>query len=177
MIKPTTKKENIRFIAYMLHALRKKGSWCGIWQIQKSCYIAQEMLGVKLDYEFFDCRHGPHSFDLHEDVEFAVNRFILDAKKNPGNADSFFLYDEIEKYVEKKEYEHAEKVKFIADWFGDRCGLELEKITAVYMVTRKLKADSSEKEQRKELKNWKESYLTGIESVLNEIAEKEAALA
>ena len=161
----------------MLQALRKKGSWCGIWHIQKSSYIAQEMLGVKLNYEFYAYKHGPYSFDLTEDVELAVNRFILDAKQNPGGyGHSFFLYEDIEKYAEKNEYVHAEKVKFIADWFGDRSGLELEKITAAHMVTRKLKPDSTPAEQLNELKNWKEEYLTDIDSVLNEIAEKEAAV-
>ena len=166
-------RERLKFIAYMLYALDKKGSWCGLLHIQKSCYIAQEMLGVKLGYDFLPYKYGPYSFDLPDDVSLALNSFILNADKNPGYGPSYKLYEDVKEYVKENQdnYVHAKQVEFIANWFKDSPGKELEKITSAYMVMRDNK---SEKKREKALKTWKEHLnLQEIRDAFKEVTQKQ----
>ena len=149
-------RKRLKFIAYMLKALKGRRSWCSLLHIQKSCYIAQEMLDIDLGYDFVPYKYGPYSFDLQDDVSLALNRFILRAQQRPGYGHSYGLYDDVKEYIEKNKYDYANQVKFIAEWFKDRPARELEKITSAHMVRYKIKKGAPEEEQEQELKDWKD---------------------
>ena len=167
-------RERLEFIAYMLYALERKGSWCGLLHIQKACYIAQEMFKIPLKYDFLPYKYGPYSFDLPDDISLALNRFILDTVRNPGYGPSYTIEDDIKKYVESNKYKYAGPVQFIAEWFHKRPARDLEKITSAHMVMHNIKLDASEEEQKQELREWKDKLSDqDIDDAFQEVTQKQ----
>ena len=48
--------------------IRQAGSWAGETHIQKGVFFLQKMLGVPTPFEFVLYKHGPYSFDLHDQL-------------------------------------------------------------------------------------------------------------
>jgi hypothetical protein len=52
----------------LANEMQRRGSWCGETHIQKGTFLLQEMFESDANYEFILYKHGPFSFDLHEDL-------------------------------------------------------------------------------------------------------------
>ena len=63
--------------------LRKRGSWCGETHLQKATYFLQSLLGVPLGYEFILYKHGPYSFDLHDELTALCTDQLLELRPQP----------------------------------------------------------------------------------------------
>ncbi len=169
-----------RFICFMVDALKKQHSWCAMLHIQKACYIAQEMLKVKHNYDFIRYKYGPYCFDLANDVHTASLKCLLDdiaIHKHYGK--SYELSNDAQKYVDDKKlnYPHIDAVEFIANWFNDRPAIDLEEITSVYMVRNDLGTSASEDEIITATKKWKKHFSAkDIRNAIAEIDEKEKEL-
>ncbi len=153
--------ERARFICFMLDALKKQHSWCGMLHVQKAYYLAQSMLEVEHEYEFIRYKYGPYCFDLANDVHSACIKCLLnDVAVHRDYGVSYELSDAVQADVDAKKgkYLHIEKINFIANWFGSKPALELEKLTSVHMVMNHLGPSATEKEQIKELRSWKPRF-------------------
>jgi hypothetical protein len=51
-------------VGAIIKELADAGSWCGETHIQKTAYVAKELLGVPIAASFILYKHGPYSFDL-----------------------------------------------------------------------------------------------------------------
>ena len=63
-------KQNIRraAISRLVEVMRAIGSWAGETHVQKCVYFMQGLLEVKMEYDFVLYKHGPYSFDLHNEL-------------------------------------------------------------------------------------------------------------
>ena len=75
-------KQNALLLA-LLKAMDERGSWCGETHVQKACYFLQEATKVPLDLDFILYKHGPYSFDLHEDLGDMRARLLVDIEQRP----------------------------------------------------------------------------------------------
>ena len=62
------KLEQYAVIVHTSESLRERGSWTGETHLQKSLFFLQQLLRVPLGYRFTLYKHGPYSFDLHDDL-------------------------------------------------------------------------------------------------------------
>jgi uncharacterized protein YwgA len=57
--------------------LKERDSWCGETHIQKAVYFLQELLQVRLGFEFIMYKHGPYSFELTDELTtLRANRLL-----------------------------------------------------------------------------------------------------
>jgi hypothetical protein len=64
--------------------LRARGSWCGETHLQKAAFFLQELLRVQLGYEFVLYKHGPYSFDLHDELMALRADELLELRPQPA---------------------------------------------------------------------------------------------
>ena len=150
-------EDRVKFICFLLDALKDKNGWAGMIHLQKGCYIAQEMLGVPLDYKFIQCVYGPYAFDLRDEVRMLNDSFILSKGFPPvGYGVSYDFYEYVEKYVEAKKdnYKFKDEINFIAGWFLDKPVGRLVELAAAYMINEKY-PDAEREERMKKLLGWK----------------------
>ena len=152
-----TLEDRVKFICFLLDALKGKNGWAGMVHLQKGCYIAQRMLGVPLDYKFIQDIYGPYAFDLRDEVRMINDRFILSQGFPPvGYGCAYDFYEDVEKYVEsnRDNYKFKDEINFIAGWFLDKKIGRLEKLAAAYMINEKY-PDAGLEERIKKLIGWK----------------------
>lgn len=61
--------ERAAILSYLVKALRGLGSWTGETHVQKAAYLLQHAASVPLGYEFVLYKHGPFSFDFHDELD------------------------------------------------------------------------------------------------------------
>ncbi len=158
-------KDRVNFICFLLGALKDKNGWAGMIHLQKGCYIAQEMLGVPLDYKFIQCVYGPYAFDLRDEVRMLNDKFILSKSFPPvGYEYAYDFYEDVEKWVEanRDNYKFKDEINFIAGWFLDKKIGRLEKLAAAYMINEKY-PDAEREERMKKLIGWK-PFMTELQA-------------
>lgn len=157
------REERVALVCFIIHKLKSKGSWCSLLHIQKAYYMVQEMLGIKLGYDFVKYKYGPYCFELTEEIDEARgNLLIYGEETSPVYGLSYRLArDVIEdlKHKDNNGYRHKEKVNFIVNWFGAKQGRELERLTSVYMIAKEdLKKGSITKSNMEKLIEWKPHF-------------------
>ncbi|WP_018085605.1 hypothetical protein [Desulfurispora thermophila] len=61
----------------LLEKMQQYGSWCGETHLQKCLYFLQELLKVPVGYQYVLYKHGPYSFDLHDEItEMRAKMFL-----------------------------------------------------------------------------------------------------
>jgi len=59
---------NQALLVDLLERMSKAGSWTGETHLQKCVYFLQEMTTFPKAFQFVLYKHGPHSFDLHDEL-------------------------------------------------------------------------------------------------------------
>ena len=71
-------------VATLVENMQDRDGWCGETHIQKTAYFLKGMMGVPMDYDFIIYKHGPYSFDLHDDLmAMKANRFLKTESRYP----------------------------------------------------------------------------------------------
>ena len=83
--------ESWALVAQLTSAMRDNEGWAGETHIQKSIFFLQELLDVPLPYNFIMYKHGPYSFDLHNELGRMRANMILDIEPHPPYGPSFGL--------------------------------------------------------------------------------------
>lgn len=172
---PEGRADRLTFVFFIIDKLKNKGSWCSLLHIQKACYMARQMLGVPLNYEFIRYKHGPYCFKLTDEIDAARNTFLIYSDEIIApDGFPFALYQRVKDCVaaeEEKGYEYIEYVNFIADWFGNKQGRQLELLTSIYMVMGDLKKCAIQKKEINSTKSqsWKSDFTkTDIKTAIAE---------
>ena len=63
-----TPREQQCLVAEMVERMRNSGGWAGETHIQKGLYFWKILCGTPFLYNFILYKHGPYSFDLHNDM-------------------------------------------------------------------------------------------------------------
>jgi hypothetical protein len=119
-------------------SLRAKGSWCGETHLQKATFFLQDMLGVRLGYDFILYKHGPFSFDLKEDLssfladdlfEYEIKRSNYGPSIIPGPR-SHLVREQYPKTSDR----YSEQVGYVAQVLGNKNVKDLEKLATAFFV-------------------------------------------
>ena len=71
-------------VTRLVEKMQDRDGWCGETHIQKTAYFLQGLVSVPLDYEFIIYKHGPYSFDLHDDLmAMRANKFLKAEARPP----------------------------------------------------------------------------------------------
>jgi hypothetical protein len=131
--------ERATVVATLASALQDAGSWCGETHIQKASYFLQELFEVPLGYDFVLYKHGPFSFDFHDDLTAMQGDFLLSLRRRmPGYGPSFEVTEHgarLRTRHQQVQDRYREDIKRVAEIVGDKPVSELERLaTALYVI-------------------------------------------
>lgn len=121
----------------LVQRLRDNGSWCGETHVQKSVYVAQQLAGVPLGFEFILYKHGPFSFDLRDELTSlrADGLLVLEPQSFPYGP-KFTITDnaqELQQRFPKTLTKYENLLDFVATKLADKQVDELERLaTALF---------------------------------------------
>jgi hypothetical protein len=122
--------------------LEQEGSWSGETHLQKSAYLASELLGVPFDFEFILYKHGPFSFELRDELDdMRANGLLTRVPQGPKYGPRLLVSergDTFEQRFAKTMERYGASLDWIADNVGDRGVLDLERLATALWVTREL---------------------------------------
>lgn len=117
--------------------MRHHGSWCGETHVQKSTFLAQQLAGVPLGFDFILYKHGPFSFDLRDELTSlrADGLLLLEPQGFPYGP-KFKITESARKLQQKFPKtikKHADALEFVAEKLADKQVDELERLaTALF---------------------------------------------
>lgn len=127
-------------LAELVSKLERKDSWCGETHIQKTTYLAQDLAGLAVGLDFVLYRHGPYSFDLHDELTAMRADGVLRIEpRNPPYGPSLLPTERAEKLRSDRRAfldQFAAKLDFITDLVATKSVVELERLATAFYVTR-----------------------------------------
>ena len=131
-------EQNRAVLMTLIKSLRGKGSWCGETHIQKAAFFLKKLTHVPIDFDFILYKHGPYSFDLHDELSIMRAFELLDLEVSypygPRFADTD-MGNNLLKRFPKMPAQYQKQIAFIADQLGDKGVTELERLATAYYVT------------------------------------------
>ena len=124
----------------LIERMRERGSWSGETHVQKAAFFLQELLDVPLDVEFTLYKHGPYSFDLHDEIASMREDGMVHIepylhygpKLRPDEARSRYF----EKHLSRTLTKYADSISSAADIVRDRGVDDLERVATAYYLTK-----------------------------------------
>ena len=138
--------EQWALVAKLVEGMEQKVQWAGETHIQKALYFAQSMLRVPCLYNFVLYKHGPYSFDLHDDLGKMRAHLVLDIEPRRPYGPSFRLgqlgANSIGRGGETVS-RHFGQIGFVVENLGGLDVRTLERYaTALYVKSEKSNSDS-----------------------------------
>jgi uncharacterized protein YwgA len=131
-------EQNRAILVKLIKSLRSKDSWCGETHIQKAAFFLKKLTGVPIDFDFILYKHGPFSFDLHDELKvmLAFDLLALEAcyPYGPRVAVTDMGNALVERYP-KTLARYEKQIDYIADKLGDKGVVDLERLATAYYVT------------------------------------------
>lgn len=135
--------------------LNRNGSWCGETHLQKAVYVAKRWLEVPefTDYEFILYMYGPFSFDLKEELREMRAEGWMRAhfRGGPAYGPTLLPGEQAGELPKSREREFD----FIAQQFGGKDVVDLERLTTALLATERLGRNKSVSERSRQLRAWK----------------------
>lgn len=120
--------------------LRDARSWCGETHVQKAYFFLQELTGVPTEYEFVFYKHGPFSFDLHEELNAMRADGYLQLVPQPIPYGPKIAVTDLGEGILRRFAQVAERferqVGFVAAKLGGKGANELERLSTALFVWR-----------------------------------------
>jgi len=140
-------------LTYLVDRMRYYGSWCGETHVQKATYVAQQLAGVPLGFDFILYKHGPFSFDLRDELTSLRADGLLQLEPQPfPYGPKFKITPSARQLLEKFPKtinEHKNGLEFVAEKLSDKQVDELERLTIALYA----KSNLSDQDDR-ELATW-----------------------
>ena len=143
------KGQRYALLLSLANEMQRRGSWCGETHIQKGTFLLQELFESDIDYEFILYKHGPFSFDLHEDLigmqaDGLLEPVVRDVRYRPtfiatGDASEFLT--RFPRTIERNKKGMVGVAKFL----GKKGIAELERLATALYIKRQ---DDSDLESR-----------------------------
>lgn len=134
-------------VGQIVQQLKAHGSWCGETHIQKTAFVAKDILGVPLSASFVLYKHGPFSFDLSGILGSMRADRVLALVPQSNYGPSFTIEPAMELVFRQFQNEigrHAQKIQRVASVFGPKKVADLERIATAIFITLKSPRDSVE---------------------------------
>ena len=140
-------KKSVLILA-MLDELRDAGSWAGETHLQKAMFFLSKKQTVATDFEFVLYKHGPYSFDLHDELSSLFGHMLVEQEHNPPYGPRLKLTESGERLLAASTdvlCDSNQKIQRVSTDFGNKGVTELEKLaTALWAITNK--ADEPDEE-------------------------------
>ena len=122
----------------LVQRLREAGSWGGETHVQKATFFLQDLMKVPLDFDFILYKHGPYSFDLHDEIAAlrgdGLLTFELHNRYSP-HLQPTNLCAHIQDRFPKTLARYDSRITLVAETFGDKGVVQLELLgTALYVT-------------------------------------------
>ena len=78
-------------VSKLVSGMKERDQWAGETHIQKALYFLHSMLRMPCLYEFVLYKHGPYSFELHDDLGKMRAHLVLDIEPRRPYGPSFRL--------------------------------------------------------------------------------------
>jgi hypothetical protein len=131
-------EQNRAVLVTLISSLREKGSWCGETHIQKAAFFLKKLTGVPINFDFILYKHGPYSFELHDELSVMRAFGLLDLEVSypygPRIANTDMGGTLLARFP-KKPAQYQRQISFIADKLGDKGVVDLERLATAYFVT------------------------------------------
>lgn len=124
-------------VSYLVRKMADEGSWCGETHIQKSVFFLQGMLRVPTGYGYILYKHGPYSFDLHDELTAMRANLVLDLQSQAPFGPSFRLgpaAEMLQTIFPKTRSRYERQLDFVARALSKNNVAALERLgTALYV--------------------------------------------
>lgn len=134
-------------VGQVVQQLKAHGSWCGETHIQKTAFVAKDVLGVPLSASFVLYKHGPYSFDLNGILGSMRADRVLALVPQGSYGPSFTIEPAMEMVFHQFQNELGrltQKIQHVANFFGPKNVADLERIATAIFITIKSPRDSVE---------------------------------
>lgn len=135
--------------------LRDNGSWCGETHVQKGCLFLQDLMKVPLAFDFILYKHGPYSFDLHDELAAMRSYRFVRLVPQPYPYGPSIVPDEVSDVLVKafgasaRAYES--QIAFVARWMGNKGVAELERLATAFFLMETGMASGTAEERAREI--------------------------
>jgi uncharacterized protein YwgA len=144
-----TEHDRLGLLLTITKSLRDAGSWCGETHVQKTAYLLSELKGVNPGWKFVLYKHGPYSFDVHDDLVSAQALDLLVQEPKPPYGPSLELTEAGARILDRPGEPAAhnlQSIRAVTSRVGPKNIFELEQLaTAVYVTHSVGKADLAER--------------------------------
>ncbi len=135
--------------------LYEQGSWSGETHIQKSTYLARELLAIDFDFDFILYKHGPFSFELRDELEdMRIDGLLERVPQGPKYGPRLLVLERGQEFEERSKRvmeRYGPALDWIAKQIKDRGVAELERLATALWVTRQLPNKASVEKRADEL--------------------------
>ena len=124
----------------LISELKKAGSWCGETHIQKTTFFLEELLDVPLGLDFIMYKYGPYSFELNDDLTvLRAYNYVSIISQEPYGVTYILKDDEnkLKKFYKKNIEEYSKQITLVAEYFGNKTVVELEKLATAFFINKK----------------------------------------
>ncbi len=124
-------------VAQFVSGMRANQGWAGETHIQKTLFFAQELLQVPCGYHFVLYKHGPYSFELHDDLGRMLTNSILGLEPRPPYGPSFRLEDIGDGIVQQRKKvvdRYSKHSEFLIDMLSGKDVKELERLGTALLL-------------------------------------------
>ncbi len=127
-------------VAEIVNGMRAKGGWAGETHLQKTLFFIQEMLQVPCGYDYVLYKHGPYSFDLHDDLARMFTNSILGIEPRPPYGPSLKVEDVGVGVIQRRSQtvgQYERQIKFAVETLGSKDVRELERLGTALLLKRR----------------------------------------
>ena len=135
-----TRAKKTALVAALNDRLRAHGSWCGQTHMQKATYFLQEMLGVKMNFDFMLYTHGPFSFELRDTLSEMLADCLLVMQQQPYPYGPSLVVPSEQRETLQRRFprtleRYSNRLDFVGSELGGKQVSELERLaTALYVI-------------------------------------------
>jgi uncharacterized protein YwgA len=140
-------EQNRSVLVALIDSLREKGSWCGETHIQKAAFFLKKLTKVPIDFDFILYKHGPFSFDLHDELSVMRGYGLVDLEVSYPYGPRIVgtkMAKSLQERFPKTTTKYEKQIGFIAEKLGNKGVVDLERLATAYYVTLKTPNDGPE---------------------------------
>jgi hypothetical protein len=127
----------LTFLLAVAKALRRAGSWGGETHVQKASFLFAKLFDRNPGWDFVLYKHGPYSFDLHDDLVTAKALGLLEQRPQPPYGPSLEVTEGGDRLLGQRSEElgpSADELRFVAEKIGTKNIFELEQLATAVML-------------------------------------------
>jgi uncharacterized protein YwgA len=165
-------EQNRAVLVALINSLREEGSWCGETHIQKAAFFLKNLTKVPIDFDFILYKHGPFSFDLHDELSVMRSYGLVDLEVSYPYGPRIVGTDmgkSLQARFPKTKAQYEKQIGFITEKLGNKGVVDLERLATAYYVTLKTPDDDPVKRAKAIVKLKPHIYLESAKQAVLEV--------